>query len=142
MPHRNASDARAYHAAYHAKNREHRRGVRKAYDLRRRTAAYGTTPEDVRAAIEAQCGLCAICKQPPIGGSCRMESVLHVDHDHETGRFRAMLCSGCNLAIGRLLDDAGLCRAAAEYLERHGAKPKPRKPARSITEEGKGLFDG
>jgi hypothetical protein len=44
---------------------------------------------------------------------------LHVDHDHITGRVRALLCSGCNTGIGHLQDDPDVLRRAADYIEQH-----------------------
>lgn len=133
MPHSDADERRIYQRRYHAANRDRRVARINRYSRSRRAAAYGMTAAEVAAAVAAQGGLCAICRLPP-SGKCKMERVLHVDHDHETGAFRAMLCAGCNLAIGRLMDDAALCRVAAEYLEKHGAKPKLRKPRAPMIE--------
>ena len=46
----------------------------------------------------AQRGLCAICQAPPDG----QWKVLCVDHDHETGKVRGLLCVTCNTMLGRL----------------------------------------
>lgn len=52
--------------------------------------------------------VCPIClKRPPV----------HVDHDHETGAVRGMLCFPCNAALGQLQDDPTIIRRAAEYVE-------------------------
>lgn len=68
---------------------------------------------------DAQKGLCAICNQPEtrkrLGKNCR----LVVDHDHENGRIRGLLCSMCNCGIGNLRDDPELLRKAANYIEYH-----------------------
>lgn len=67
-----------------------------------------------------QDGLCSICKQPPKEFSNQFRSrVLNVDHDHTTGRVRALLCGSCNLGLGKFNDDAALLRAAADYIEFH-----------------------
>lgn len=74
---------------------------------------YGLEPSSYLAMVDAQAGLCAICgREPGKKGLC-------VDHDHATGRVRALLCARCNLALGALKDDAALCRAAARYLDHH-----------------------
>lgn len=52
--------------------------------------AYGLTPEQYDDMLRAQGGVCAICKKPPKGNR------LHVDHCHETGRIRGLLCVSCN----------------------------------------------
>ena len=56
---------------------------------------YGITEAQYDAMLEAQLGVCAICLEPPVKGK-----VLDVDHNHETGEARALLCHGCNLAVG------------------------------------------
>jgi hypothetical protein len=63
--------------------------------------------------LEAQCGVCAICKEPR-----PEERTLHVDHDHETGEIRGLLCFRCNNAIGDLRDDVELIAALLGYLQR------------------------
>jgi hypothetical protein len=68
---------------------------------------YKLTPEQVVELTEGQGGRCAIC---------RRKSELVVDHCHETGRVRGMLCRRCNLGIGHLDDSAQMVRAALLYL--------------------------
>ena len=63
--------------------------------------------------LDAQDYLCAICKGGPDG-----RGRLHVDHDHESGRVRGLLCSNCNLGLGKFKDDPALVREAARYLLR------------------------
>ncbi|MFE1381228.1 endonuclease VII domain-containing protein [Streptomyces sp. NPDC058740] len=59
-------------------------------------------------------GLCLICQKAP---------AVHVDHCHETGRVRGVLCFNCNSAIGKLGDDPDVLRRAIAYLEGHAWKP-------------------
>ena len=84
-----------------------KKGGRRSYVLQRR---YGITAAEADAMLEAQGGLCALCRERP---------AQHVDHDHLTGKVRAMLCFCCNQALGNLRDRADLARAAAAYLEGH-----------------------
>lgn len=70
--------------------------------------ATGMTRRELDAARK---GPCEICGELP-------RSVLVIDHDHETGAFRGMLCHQCNTGLGKLGDSvAGLQRAIA-YLEK------------------------
>jgi Autographiviridae endonuclease VII len=80
---------------------------------------YGITVEQFEEMEQAQGGLCAACGRPPRGRGKNL--VLHVDHCHETGRVRGLLCSKCNLAMGNADDDPALLRALADYLEREYA---------------------
>jgi len=74
---------------------------------------YGITPEEYDAILERQGGVCAICKAPP--GDPRGYR-MHVDHAHDDGRVRGILCGPCNQGLGRLGDDVERLRAAIEYL--------------------------
>jgi hypothetical protein len=70
--------------------------------------------------LEAQGGCCAVCRKPESARNKRGELLpLAVDHCHQTGKVRALLCSLCNKGIGLFGDDPALLRAAADYLERY-----------------------
>jgi recombination endonuclease VII len=84
-------------------------GGSRTYHLSRR---YGITAEEADVMLGEQGGLCAICGRAPAE---------HVDHDHATGRVRALLCFGCNGGLGQFKDDPAALRAAAGYVERHRA---------------------
>jgi hypothetical protein len=71
--------------------------------------SYGITVAEIEAMAVAQGGACAICGIVEVRSLC-------VDHDHETGRVRGLLCHKCNLALGLLCDDAALALRAASYL--------------------------
>jgi hypothetical protein len=77
---------------------------------------YGISAEQYLEIAEKQENLCAICGNPP--GS----QALSVDHDHETGEIRALLCAGCNLGLGWFRDNIEVMRQAIEYLRKHGVK--------------------
>jgi recombination endonuclease VII len=74
---------------------------------------YGITRDDYREAWYRQDGRCAICCQPE---RTARNHLLSIDHDHVTGRFRGLLCSHCNRAIGLLRDDPEVIEAAAHYV--------------------------
>ncbi|MDQ4132357.1 MAG: endonuclease VII domain-containing protein [Actinomycetota bacterium] len=75
---------------------------------------YGITIEQYEAMLALQGGTCAICRRPPAPNTS-----LHVDHDHETGEIRGLLCFTCNNFLGDVEEDLQRLRAAAGYLE-HG----------------------
>jgi hypothetical protein len=66
--------------------------------------------------LAAQDGKCFLCRRPASGG-LRATARLHVDHDHQGGQIRQLLCNGCNRGLGYLNDDPALLRAAADYIE-------------------------
>lgn len=81
---------------------------------------YGMTSTDVEAKLAAQGDACGICR-------CALDGLSRVvDHCHATGVVREILCNACNLMLGQAGDDPAVLRAAAAYLERFGAKPRPR----------------
>ena len=73
---------------------------------------YGLTLEGFDALLASQGGGCAICGR--IGAD-------NVDHDHETGEVRGILCFKCNVAIGLLDEDARRALSAGAYLDRDDA---------------------
>lgn len=88
---------------------EDRRDYNRAYALKHE---YGITVEQYEAILEAQGGVCAIC------GRTRGDKMLAVDHDHDTGEVRGLLCVRCNTALGTFGDnEAGITRVL-DYLRR------------------------
>lgn len=82
---------------------------------------YGLRIRDFETLRMAQLGMCAICR--------RVEwDRLHVDHDHQTGLVRGLLCGKCNKAIGLLEDDPATVRSAEGYLSYRRAAARRRPP--------------
>lgn len=81
---------------------------------------YGMTLEDYGRRFEQQEGRCAICARPGVNyllaTGRRRTGFLVVDHDHTSGRVRALLCSKCNCGIGQFNDDPHLVDKALMYL--------------------------
>lgn len=75
---------------------------------------YGLTFEDYAKKLGLQGGGCAIC------GSCENfrgdQKMLHVDHDHATGKVRGILCAKCNGGLGYFKDSPELLSRAIAYL--------------------------
>jgi hypothetical protein len=76
------------------------------YTLKKR---YGLSVEDYERMCDDQGGLCFICGKEP--------KTLHVDHCHETGRVRKLLCPGCNMRLGVV--ESEHLPAMLEYVDAH-----------------------
>ncbi|MEU9794749.1 endonuclease VII domain-containing protein [Streptomyces sparsogenes] len=76
--------------------------------------AYGITEAERDALVASQAGVCCIRLSAPAA---------HVDHCHEKGRVRGVLCFSCNAALGQFKDRPDVIRRAATYLEGNAWKP-------------------
>ena len=109
---------RAYRAAHRDRlNAERRDKWRSDAELRARhggarlNRTYGLSRDEHRRLLNAQNGVCAVCKRPSRRALC-------VDHCHATRQVRGLLCDKCNTALGLFGDDAGRVLAAVAYLDR------------------------
>lgn len=100
---------RKEHPGYHHRYREGRLSIRRKGNLKTK---YGISMNDYDELLRAQDFKCAICEETPIRRS------LCVDHDHDTGAIRGLLCDSCNTGLGRFKDSPEALRKAADYLER------------------------
>ncbi len=75
---------------------------------------FGLTHDDYLQMFENQDGKCAICQTDDPGKGLKN---FNIDHDHNTGKNRALLCRHCNTALGGFKDDPNLLRKAIDYLE-------------------------
>lgn len=82
---------------------------------------YGCTNDEFEGMLAAQQGRCAICQSPEVNRQKGRLRKLSIDHDHATGRIRALLCGGCNTGLGSLQHDPAILEAAIAYLEAHAA---------------------
>ena len=88
------------------------------YDAQRNTRLkqrYGITLDEYNERLERQGSRCAICPKPAAENP---HGVLHVDHNHETGVVRGLLCVGCNSALGYI--EHGLFDEFMEYIKNDG----------------------
>lgn len=74
---------------------------------------YGITRDEYMAMEQKQDGLCAACGLPPHDGQLR------IDHCHDTGRVRGLLCHQCNAALGLLKEDPARIEGLAAYAKGH-----------------------
>lgn len=75
---------------------------------------FGITLQQYEAILNSQNNKCAICGREP--GQTTMKYRLAVDHCHETGVVRGLLCSDCNIGLGKLGDNVHGLRRALDYL--------------------------
>ncbi len=94
-------------------HREKSRNDREKAHDRRIQNVYGLNPGEYDKIYSAQGGKCFICRRAT--GKTRK---LSVDHSHETGRVRGLLCRPCNNMLGHLRDDPEAFSRAASYLKR------------------------
>lgn len=69
------------------------------------------TVAELLATRTENCDLCGVNHD-------RLSRELHMDHCHETGKFRGWLCVNCNLGLGYLKDDVALLHKAIDYLQK------------------------
>ena len=126
---RRRDDPKGYSRLWRAKNQGHTNTYDRAYYHRvrkhdtqyqtrsaeygrwyRRLRKYGITKEQYMNLLTEQRGCCKVCGDELGDG-------LRVDHCHETGEVRALLCSNCNTGIGLFKEEPRRLRAAALYCE-------------------------
>lgn len=90
-------------AKYRLKNREH-------INLSNRLGRYNITLEEFKALWKKQNGTCAIC------GDRFQKKKYRIDHNHDTGEVRGILCTSCNSGLGLFNDSPEILLRAAEYL--------------------------
>lgn len=83
---------------------------------------YGITQEEYDLMLFQQGGVCAICKKPETTFDKRIGRVrlLAVDHDHENGNVRGLLCGRCNHMLGRIETNEDWFKAIFKYKKKHG----------------------
>jgi hypothetical protein len=94
----------------------------KHYVHLRKLKIYGLSVEDYDSLLNKQNGVCAICEQKEtvLDGVSGKVKMLSVDHCHDTGKVRGLLCSACNTGIGLARHDPEILRSAISYLAAYG----------------------
>lgn len=122
-----------YHAKWYQKNKEKRnaqiveyektkpiewrKSIGQKHHLKTR---YGLTKEEYQSKLEKQNYCCAICgKDVTENIKGKTHVALTVDHNHNTGQIRDLLCHTCNTGLGYFKDDSNLLIRASKYLNKH-----------------------
>jgi hypothetical protein len=82
-----------------------------------RKGRYGLPIGAFERMLAEQKGTCAICETSDPGG----KGTFHVDHCHDTGIIRGLLCHNCNVGIGNMRHSTDLLRRAITYLDQVNA---------------------
>jgi hypothetical protein len=109
-------EKRLYDQGYRRTHRDLLKMRSRQKHLRR---AYGLTEDEFVSLLDSQGGVCASCGTSD-WAKCRY-GIPAVDHDHQTGRVRGILCDACNKAAGLLGDNPERAASLAAYLKKqHG----------------------
>ncbi len=108
-------------AAYRVKYTEENRLAIRLRDRKKKLKrAYGLSEQDALDMLEAQGGKCAICRKTVGLFLGKGKGTAHIDHDHDTGKTRKILCPTCNTGLGSFGDSSEMLETAAKYLRDHG----------------------
>lgn len=107
-------DERTHRARIQRVYRAVRQEAFQGYDLKRH---YGLSKEQYEELLSTQGHCCAICGLPEGATIAGRKLRLSVDHCHDSGKVRGLLCSNCNNGLGRFKDSMGALQAAIRYLE-------------------------
>lgn len=116
----NRERQKVYNKAYREKNLDEiRKKDRERYITQPRKRKshqlmyeYGITLAEHDALFALQNNVCAICKSETSGS----KHSFHVDHCHDSGVVRGILCHGCNIMLGAARDNPEILKAAVTYL--------------------------
>jgi hypothetical protein len=114
----NNEHKKRYKKEWNAQNKEHvhsynqmRKNSDSHYDVKRHLKeVYGISLEEYNEILAKQSGVCAIC------GEETHRKKLFVDHDHDSGAIRGLLCQQCNTALGMVSDNIDTLSTMISYL--------------------------
>jgi len=102
------------------KARKYAREYAKANPLKQRKMwlkrKYNISLDSYRILLESQSGKCAICYNE---NDNKRHKYLCVDHNHDTGKVRGLLCHSCNATIGYAKESVSTLKKSIEYLEKY-----------------------
>lgn len=106
-----------YQKEYYIKNKERIKLRLRQAHLKRK---FGISETEYYEMLKNQDGKCAICEKEEVGDS--RASYLSIDHNHESGEIRGLLCARCNRGLGYFRDDSKTLYNAFKYLNKFGTK--------------------
>jgi len=107
----NKEKSRQYVKKYREDNRERYLENKRKSNLKHK---YGITIDEYNEIFEKQKGCCAICNTH----QSELKKALCVDHNHETGEIRGLLCDRCNRVLGFFNDETPLFIQSILYLNK------------------------
>lgn len=110
---KNKDKVKVIRERYTQNNKEKLRDRDRKYDLK---YLYDITLEQYNNILDDQGKVCAICGVDDPGGG---KGNFHIDHDHNTGKIRGLLCNRCNMMLGYAKDSIKTLLKATEYLNFH-----------------------
>lgn len=102
---RNKDHELARRKAYYQKNKEHISNQTEEARLKRKYNLSKQELEELKVQLDFRCQI------------CKRQCELVVDHCHNTGRRRGLLCNACNHLLGNAKDDIAVLEAAIQYLK-------------------------
>lgn len=110
---------------WHKKNKERHKKYKEKWVVKqdpqygriRSLRRYGMTLDDYDVLLKQQKGVCAIC-----GNSPKKGKNLHIDHDHNTGVIRGLLCFRCNFGLSYFGENVDTLEKAFKYLKSSNKK--------------------
>lgn len=99
---------------WNTENKDRRKIIVQKNNYKKR---YGLTVDQKQQLVDSQAQKCAICKN-----DLKNAHDVCVDHNHETGAVRGILCRKCNLGLGHFKDNALFLKSAVKYLKKYNAK--------------------
>jgi hypothetical protein len=95
--------------------RDYRAANRDRMDFKQKARRYGVTVDQLREFLDKHDGRCDVCRDE-LGPNSKDR---HLDHCHDRGKLRGLLCRWCNLALGHAKDDIARLEALLAYLRKH-----------------------
>ncbi|EJJ2366500.1 endonuclease VII domain-containing protein [Salmonella enterica] len=113
MAHKDKEASKEYHKEYYKRKKcAYRESV-----LKQR---YGITLDDYQELSKEQNHVCAICGNAETATFNNKPRALCVDHCHQSGSVRGLLCNFCNAMLGHARDNPEILIKGADYLNERG----------------------